>query len=134
MCQRKTRRSVAALLAVTIATGVAGCSGLYVERQDAIALSAGDAVAANKMAQIYSPWPAGSNKINYAANGQKMQSAVERYRTGRVIPPINPTTSDVENQMQTQAALAAQNSSQGNSGANVPVPTAVTSVGNPSGQ
>ncbi len=29
-----------------------------------------------------------------------MQSAVERYRTGKVIPPVNPTTSDVQNQAQ----------------------------------
>ena len=33
------------------------------------------------------PWPAHAADRNIAYNGTVMQSAVERYRTGRVIPP-----------------------------------------------
>ena len=33
------------------------------------------------------PWPRDSANNNIAFNGDKMETAVERYRTGRVIPP-----------------------------------------------
>ena len=39
------------------------------------------------------PWPPHSANRNIAFNGEKMQTAVERYRTGQVIPPVNATTS-----------------------------------------
>ncbi len=42
------------------------------------------------------PWPRGSGNRNIAYNGQKMQAAVERYRTDRVIPPTSATTSVFE--------------------------------------
>ena len=35
------------------------------------------------------PWPRDSGNRNIAFNGQKMQTAVERYRTDRVIPPTS---------------------------------------------
>ena len=38
------------------------------------------------------PWPPHSGNTNIAFNGQKMQTAVERYRTDKVIPPVDPTT------------------------------------------
>jgi hypothetical protein len=57
-------------------------------------LSAGDAIAANKVAQMVDPWPASSANKNIAFNGDKMQSAAERYRTGKIIQPRSPTTSD----------------------------------------
>lgn len=129
--QRTDAPARASVIALLLASTLAGCSGLYTQRSDTIAQSAGDAIAANKMQQMYDPWPVHSGNTNYAANGQKMQSAIERYRTNRVTPPINPTTSDVENH-QDQAALAAQNNNQPASGANMPLPT--TSPGNATGQ
>jgi hypothetical protein len=77
-------------VALAAAAALAGCSDLYMDHRDSIALSAGDAVAANQMAQMYDPWPARSGNVNYAANGQKMQSAIERYRTNMVTPPVPP--------------------------------------------
>jgi hypothetical protein len=50
------------------------------------------------------PWPAHSVKREIAFNGEKMQTAVERYRTGRIIPPVNATTSSVAYQQAQQAA------------------------------
>jgi hypothetical protein len=111
MYQPETKRSAHSIvrtlaLSVMLAAALAGCSDLYYTRRDTIALSGGDAVAANAAEQVADPWPPYSGKTNIAFNGQKMQSAIERYRTDKVTPPLNPTTSEVEN-MQQQAAAAA---------------------------
>ena len=58
-----------------------------------MALDGGDAIAANQVTQMVDPWPPHSGDKNIASNGQKMQIAVERYRTDTVIPPISSTTS-----------------------------------------
>jgi hypothetical protein len=39
------------------------------------------------------PWPVASGRRNIAYSGEKAATAAERYRTGRVIPPVNATTS-----------------------------------------
>ena len=98
--QPRTKRAARALAtAVTLGALVAGCSdpGLYLDRRDSIALSAGDAIAANKVTQMYDPWPAHSGDTNIAFNGQKMQSAIERYRTNVVTPPVDPMMLQVAN-------------------------------------
>jgi hypothetical protein len=112
MSRSKTRPGLrAAIAAVTLSAALAGCSGLYMNRTDSVAFSAGDAVAANKMAQMYDPWPAHSGNVNYGANGQRMQSAVERYRNNLVTPPVSPTTLQVANPTPTtQQAGATPNS------------------------
>jgi hypothetical protein len=76
--------------AAAVAVPLGACSDLYVDRRDTIALGAGDAIAANKITQMVDPWPAASGNKNIAFNGQKMQSAVQRYRTDKVIPPADP--------------------------------------------
>ncbi|MFZ3309545.1 MAG: hypothetical protein WA280_09280 [Xanthobacteraceae bacterium] len=100
MCRSKTeRRRLARVLALAgVGILLAGCSDLFVLRQDAsyldrrdsIALSGGDAVAGNTINQMIDPWPAYSGDKNIAFNGQKMQTAVVRYRTGKVIEPTDP--------------------------------------------
>ncbi|MGC2122517.1 MAG: hypothetical protein WA652_06650, partial [Xanthobacteraceae bacterium] len=62
----------------------------YLERRDTVVLGAGDAVAANTVEQMVDPWPPESGNKNIGFNGQKMQSAAERYRTGKIIPPADP--------------------------------------------
>jgi hypothetical protein len=100
MCRSRTNRAArliaAALAAGGLGTGLAGCSDIYLDHRDSIGLSSGDAVAANEVTQMVDPWPPNSGNKNIAFNGQKMQTAVERYRTNRVIPPINATTSVVD--------------------------------------
>jgi hypothetical protein len=98
MCRLGTSRAarliVTALAAGGLGVGLAGCSdSIYLDHRDSVGLSSGDAVAANEVTQMVDPWPANSGNKNIAYNGQKMQTAVERYRTNRVIPPINATTS-----------------------------------------
>ena len=95
---KRVNRTIAA--AVILASMLTGCSGLYYDRRDTIALSGGDAIAANEVTQMIDPWPAHSGNANIASNGQKMQSAVERYRTNKVIAPVSPTTLETTNQQQ----------------------------------
>jgi hypothetical protein len=105
--KRKTQEVVRTIAVSTmLAAALAGCSEIYYARRDTIALSGGDSVAANAVEQMIDPWPPHSGNTNIAFNGQKMQSAIERYRTDKVTQPPNPTTSEVEN-MQQQAAAAA---------------------------
>ena len=72
---------------------LAGCSDIYFDRRETIVPNAGEAMAANRVTQMVDPWPRSSANRNIAFNGQVMQGAVERYREGRVIPPVNATTS-----------------------------------------
>ena len=75
------------LLALAALIGaLAGCSE-YLDRRDTIYLGGGDSVATNKVTQMVDPWPRASADRNIAYNGDKMESAVERYRTNRVTQP-----------------------------------------------
>lgn len=81
------------IVMVTVCTALAGCSDIYYDRRESIALSAGDALKTNQVTQMVDPWPASSANRNIPFNGEKMQSAVERYRTNNVIPPASGMTS-----------------------------------------
>lgn len=63
------------------------CSDSNFDRRDTIALSGGNAMATDEVTQMVDPWPRASADKNIAFNGQKMQSAVERYRENKVTPP-----------------------------------------------
>ena len=96
--ERVVRLIAAAVAAVTIGGLLAGCSDAfvrhdsdsYLDRRETIALSGGDAVAGNSINQMVDPWPAYSGDKNIASNGEKMQQAVARYRTGKEIQPEDP--------------------------------------------
>ena len=103
MSRSRTKLATCALIA---ATALAGCSDLYFDRRESIALSAGDDLYSNQVTHMVDPWPAQSANRNIAFNGQKMQSAVERYRTNKVIAPVNPTTSSAGYQAAAPAAAA----------------------------
>ena len=93
MSQSKIKKAICALLG---ASALGGCSDVYFnhfDRRDSISLSAGDDVYSNQVAQMVDPWPPQSANRNISFNGQRMQAAVERYRTNKVIPPTNATTS-----------------------------------------
>ena len=90
MSRSRIKLGTCALLA---ATALTGCSDIYFDRRESIALSAGDAQHSNQVTHMVDPWPKASANRNIAFDGQKMQSAVERYRTNKVIPPAHTTTS-----------------------------------------
>jgi hypothetical protein len=79
---------------------LAGCSDIYYDRRESIALHAGDAMATNRVTHMVDPWPPASTNRNIAFNGQRMQTAVERHRRHSIIRPVNPVTAGAENQPQ----------------------------------
>ena len=81
------------VLALTAILG--GCSDIYYDRRDTIYFGAGDAVATNVVSQAVDMWPEAAGNRDITFNGQKMQSAVERYRTNKVTPPQGINTSSV---------------------------------------
>jgi hypothetical protein len=92
--RRRIDRAARALAAsVALATLLGACSDLYYDRRETIALGADDAVAANLVAQMVDPWPRYSNNKNLAFNGERMQMAVECYRTNTVTTPSDLGTS-----------------------------------------
>ncbi len=90
MCPSKTkpmgRVIAAAVAAAAIGSMLGGCSDLYTDRRDTVSLSGGDAVAANRVAQMVDPWPPHSGNTNIAFNGERMQRTVECYRDDSVLP------------------------------------------------
>lgn len=100
-------RSATRTLAATVLLGalLAGCSEHYIERRDTVTLHSGESMAANRVTHMIDPWPAAAGQRNIAYNGEKAAVASERYRTGRVIAPVNATTSSAA---YTQAAQQAQ--------------------------
>jgi hypothetical protein len=96
----------ALVIAVLLGTTPAGCSDIYYDRRDTISLASGEAMAANRVTHVIDPWPPASANRNIAYSGEKMQVAAERYRTGRIIPPINAMTSSAQyGQQQAPPAL-----------------------------
>ena len=59
----------------------------WFERRDTIRLQAGDANAANKAMQMRDPWPPYVNNRHIQFDGVVMDGAVDRYKSGTVIPP-----------------------------------------------
>jgi hypothetical protein len=84
------------LLVLAFAATLGGCADIYYDRRDSIAFHAGDAVEANKVAQIIDPWPRASADRNVEAEGQRMQRAIERYRTNKTTPLSTTATSSVQ--------------------------------------
>jgi hypothetical protein len=80
-------RPVAAAVLLGVLLG--GCSDIYFERRETIALGAGDAVAANQVEQMVDPWPPYSNNKNLTFSGERMQRAIECYRVDKVTQPVD---------------------------------------------
>ena len=107
----RPRTKLAALAAVTLGCAIlGGCSDLYLDRRETVALHAGDAMAVNRVTMMIDPWSRASGQREIAFNGEKMQTAVERYRAGRVIPPVNATTSSFAHAQAQQAMQSSSNS------------------------
>jgi hypothetical protein len=115
-------RLITAAIAATALVGtLAGCSDLYFDRRDTIVLGGGNAVATDQAMQMNNPWPPESRYTALAANGQRMQSAVERYRTNLVTQPVDP--------MQLQVANESPSTAQSNSASNNPLPAPTVAPG-----
>lgn len=63
-----------------------GCSE-YLHRNDTLSWQSGNALQSNKVTQMVDPWPAVAANRDIAFDGAVMQTAMTRYRTGRVVQP-----------------------------------------------
>lgn len=73
-------------LMLTALAGLTGCSE-YLDRTDTMSWQSGNAMQTNKLTHMVDPWPVVSRERNIAFNGERMETAVARYRTGKVIQP-----------------------------------------------
>ena len=108
------RPAAAAVLCAMLGPLLSGCSDIYYDRRDPITLVSGEAMAANRVTHVIDPWPPYAANRNIAYNGEKAAAASERYRTGRVIPPVHATTSSASYQAAPQTQSTAVSTS-GNS-------------------
>jgi hypothetical protein len=93
MCRTETAPRILAIAALALAALLGGCSAdMYLDRRDTVSFSAGDAKAANAVTHMVDPWPRNSGNKNIAFNGERMQSAAERYRTGKTTPLATSST------------------------------------------
>ena len=74
--------SAAVLCAATL---LAGCAQ-YVDRKETVAFSAGNAVRTNIVTQVIDPWPRHARQTRIYHDGDRLQRAVERYRTNQGAP------------------------------------------------
>jgi hypothetical protein len=74
------------IVALASATLLGGCSDLYYARRETVSPHGGDAVEANKVAQVVDPWPAAAANRKIETDGERMQRAIERYRTNKTTP------------------------------------------------
>ena len=89
-------------VALLLCVALGGCSDIYFDRRDEVSIVSGEAMAANRVAQMIDPWPAASGRRNIAYNGEKAASASERYRTGCIYDLVNPITSTAYQQVPLQ--------------------------------
>jgi hypothetical protein len=99
-CPSNTKAVALALTVLAASCALSGCSDIYFDRRETVVPYAGDAKAINQVTMMVDPWPPYSANRNIAFNGERMQGAVERYRTRNVIRPMNPITSDAGSQPQ----------------------------------
>jgi hypothetical protein len=118
--RRSTKRKAGASLAGAVGLGalLAGCSDIYYDRRETVLFGADDAVAANIAVQTVDPWPRYSADRHIPGNGQRVETAIERYRTGRVIAPQGTgTASSYQQQQQQQQQQQASQAMQSGTGA-----------------
>jgi hypothetical protein len=88
---RQTGKALRIAAGVVTLTALTGCSE-YLARRDSITLNAGDAVMTDRVTHMVDPWPRASANRDIAFNGDRMEAAFKRYRTGNVIQPVGINT------------------------------------------
>jgi hypothetical protein len=107
MCSASATKIIIA--AAVLGGLLGGCSDLYWDRRDTVTLHSGEASATNRVTHMIDPWSPASGNRNIAYSGERAAMAAERYRTGRVIPPVNATTSSASYAAAQQQAQSTAN-------------------------
>jgi hypothetical protein len=95
---RRTRTVLRLGAVLAFGAMLGGCADIYYDRRDSVSFHAGDAVETNKVAHIIDPWPKAAANRNIEYDGQRMQRAIERYRTNKTTPLQTTSTSSVQYQ------------------------------------
>ena len=74
------------IVVVSAAVITSGCEE-YLDRRDTVTRGAGESVAFNKATQTIDRWPAAARRDRWNSDGERARLAVDRYRTGKTIPP-----------------------------------------------
>ena len=88
---------------------LAACSDIYYDRRDTVEFRSGDAIAVNRVTQAVDIWPRAAGYRDNVTNGEKMQSAVERYRTNKVTQPVGLDTSNISPSQQPSTTAPSTN-------------------------
>jgi hypothetical protein len=91
----RATRVRAVVPALALAAMLGGCADIYYDRREAVTFHAGDAAASNKVVHTIDPWPRVAANRNIETNGERMQRAIERYRTNKTTPLQTTSTSSV---------------------------------------
>ncbi len=78
----------------TMLMGLTSACSQYLERNEGVTLSAGDAVAQNKAVQMIDPWPLYAGQTNIPGNGERLLVALKKYRENK---PDKSEGSDTQN-------------------------------------
>jgi hypothetical protein len=105
--QRRTEAVLRVLALAGLAAMLAGCSDIYWDRRETIALGANDHIATNSAEQMVDPWPRYVGKTNIAFDGERVQAGVERYRRHEVIQPV-PLTNDTSTEQHPPPGLTTE--------------------------
>jgi hypothetical protein len=89
---RPSSKVLRTLVLALLLTALSGCAE-YLDRRETITLGAGDALATDAMTEMVDPWPRVAAERNIGFNGERMESAVRRYKTNHTYPPSNTGTS-----------------------------------------
>ena len=65
------------------------------DRIDSVTFQAGDAVAHNKVVQTQNPWPGYARRTHIHTNGEKIDLAIDRYKSDQVKAPESEATGSV---------------------------------------
>ena len=99
----KTLRILAPVLALGAILGACS-SDVYYDRRESLSFHGGDAAETNKVTHIIDPWPRVAANRHLEHDGQRMQRAIERYRTNKTTPLQTTSTSSVSYQGTPQGA------------------------------
>ena len=76
------KRGVAFSIGLMLPLALLGCRD-YLERKDTMNLSAGNAVAENKIVQTIDPWPPEAFKKRHKTDGKRLDTAIKRYEENK---------------------------------------------------
>jgi type IV pilus biogenesis protein CpaD/CtpE len=83
------------VVAVVLAAALGACSDIYYDRRESVSFQAGDAPKSNVIAQTIDPWSRASANRHITHNGERMQRAIDRYRTNKTTPLMTTGTSSI---------------------------------------